>query len=368
MSVINQVLQDLEKRHGRSDDVRSATPQIRAVAPAPRPTGRRWLIVVLGLLVAAAAALGWRWSHHAQEPAPPPAAPVAARAVAPSPTPVETAASSVPVAIAPAPVNPPAPIAVAPVPATPKSGNESVAKTKSAEPVEPMAAAPVVKPKAARPPKVEAEDAPPAGAGIEKRERPLSAAERAEAQFRIGAQAMQQGRMRDAEASFLAALAEDAGHVPSRQALLGIYLEAQRRDEAEVLMRDGLKASPRPPAWAMVLARLEAERGDLIGGINTMQNHLDVGRQNGDYVALFAALLQKQGRHADAVEQYQNAINLGNAKSVWFMGQGISLRETGRRDEARAAFQRALDGGGLTADLKLFLERQIAALRLPAAN
>lgn len=364
MSVINQVLQDLEKRHGRSDEARSASPQIRAVGPMVRPAGRRLLMVLLALVLLGAAVFGWRWWRNAQE-APPAAAPVAAKPVAPSQAPIEVPAPAVPVAIAPQPV--PTPIAVAPAPPERRSGDTSGAKTR---PAESATAAPVAKPKPARTPAPApaAEEATPAGTGIEKRERPLSAGDRAEAQFRLGAQAMQQGRMRDAEASFLAAIAEEPGHVPSRQALLGIYLEAQRRDEAEVLLRDGLKASPRPPAWAMVLARLEAERGDVIGGINTMQNHLDVGRQNGDYVALFAALLQRQGRHADAIEQYQNAINLGNAKSVWFMGQGISLRESGRRDEARAAFQRALDGGGLSNDIKLFLERQIAALRLPASN
>jgi MSHA biogenesis protein MshN len=221
----------------------------------------------------------------------------------------------------------------------------------------------------ARPdPAATASPEPPAEPAIEKRERALSAAERAEGQFRQGAISMQRGRMHDAEASFLAAIAEDPGHVPSRQALLGLYLEAQRKDEAEVLLRDGLRSGTRPPSWAMVLARLEADRGDLAGAIITMQNHFDIGRQNGDYGALLAALFQRQGRHKEAVDQYQSAIGLGAAKPAWFMGQGISLRELGRREEARAAFQRALDSGGLSSELKLFVERQVAALRLPPSN
>jgi MSHA biogenesis protein MshN len=171
--------------------------------------------------------------------------------------------------------------------------------------------------------------------------------------------------MHDAEAGFLAAIAEDPAHLPSRQALLGLYLEAQRKDEAEIVARDGLKAGIRQPSWVMLLARLEADRGDLGGAVNTMQSHLDIGRQNGDYAALLAALLQKQGRHKEAVEQYQAAIALGAAKPAWFLGQGISLRELGRREEASVAFQRALDSGGLSGDLKLYVERQLAALRLP---
>lgn len=367
MSVINQVLQDLEKRHARDDDAHAPATQIRAVGSAPRSSGRRWLVALLVLLALGAAVFVWRWwnpEKAAPEPPAPPPAP--ARPAAASPAPAET-----PLPPAPAVPEKPlatAPVAVVPPPSAPKPVEASAAQAPKGSRVEPAPSEAPPKAKPTPAPKVAAEDATPAAsAGIEKRERPLSAAERAEAQFRLGAQSMQQGRMRDAEASFLAAIAEDPGHLPSRQALLGIYLEAQRRDEAEVLLRDGLKASPRPPAWAMVLARLEAERGDIIGGINTMQNHLDVGRQNGDYLALFAALLQKQGRHADAVDQYQAAINLGQAKAVWLMGQGISLRELGKREEARAAFQRALENGGLSADLKLFVDRQISALR-QAAN
>jgi MSHA biogenesis protein MshN len=363
VSVINQVLQDLEKRHARRDEAHTPATQIRAVGSAPRASGQRLLVALLALIAVAAAVFLWRWWGQ-EKPAPAPLAPPPAptKPVAEPPTPAQ--APLPPAATAPDKPVGPAPAVVARAPAAPKPVEEPGVKAPVASRVPAVAsqAAPKAKPIPA--PRVLAEEpAPVGGTGIEKRERPLSAAERADAQFRLGAQAMQQGRMRDAEASFLAAIAEDPGHVPSRQALLGIYLEAQRRDEAEVLLRDGLKASPRPPAWAMVLARLEAERGDVIGGINTMQNHLDVGRQNGDYLALFAALLQKQGRHADAVEQYQAAINLGQGKAVWLMGQGISLRELGKREEARAAFQRALDSGGLSADLKLFVERQIAALR-----
>ena len=80
---------------------------------------------------------------------------------------------------------------------------------------------------------VETSPVPPATT-IDKRDLPPTPAARAEARFRQGAQLLQQGRAREAEASFLAALAEDPGHVPSRQTLLGLYLEARRNDEAEV--------------------------------------------------------------------------------------------------------------------------------------
>ena len=209
---------------------------------------------------------------------------------------------------------------------------------------------------------VETSPVPPAST-IDKRDLPPTPAARAEARFRQGAQLLQQGRAREAEASFLAALAEDPGHVPSRQTLLGLYLEARRNDDAEALARDAVRASPQLASFAMVLARLQAERGDAGAAVQTLQGSRDAGRSNGDYVAMLAALLQRQGRHGEAADEYQAAIGLGNARPTWFMGQGISLRELGHREESRAAFQSALDSGGLSPELKGFVERQLAALR-----
>lgn len=366
MSVINRVLVDLEKRHAHSSDARAGTPEIRAVGSEPGRGGRKALFALLIVLaIAAIATISWQWMStrtrtQPAAPAPIAEAPVTRPPVTPPSPPVE----------APATVVAPIPVAATDAP-VPREASAPSPRIKDPEAAPEASAPPPIakpKPKAVAPrPSVEAASAPePSGeTAIEKRERPLSAAERAEAQFRQGATSMQQGRMRDAEAGFLAAIAQDPGHVPSRQALLGLYLEAQRKDEAEILLRDGFKAGTRPPSWVMLLARLEADRGDLGGAVNTMQNHLDVGRQNGDYAALLAALLQKQGRHKEAAEQYQAAIGLGSPKPAWFMGQGISLRELGRREEASAAFQRALDAGGLSSELKLFVERQIAALRLP---
>jgi MSHA biogenesis protein MshN len=369
VSVINRVLVDLEKRHARSGDPRPGTTEIRAVdTPSDRGSRRSLVAVLFAIAVVALGLVAWQWASigivsRSLEPA---QLPVVQTAASPAPATTPAAVVEVPAAVvlpAPAPVIP----VKVPQPRIVPLARAANANDPETMPETPPVARPAAKtPKAA--PEIAAASETPIPAAIEKRDRPPSAAERADAQFRQGAQAMQQGHMRDAEASFLAAIAEDSGHVPARQALLGVYLESQRKDEAEVLVRDGIKAGNRPTSWVMLLARLEADRGDLTGAVTTMRSHLDIGRQNGDYLSLLAALLQKQGQHKEAVEQYQAAIALGAGKPPWFMGLGISLQALGRRDEAKAAFQRALDSGGLSPDLKVFVERQMAALRAAPAN
>ena len=389
MSVINQVLRDLERRHARGNTMPGMTGgSVRAVLRGDAADRGRWRFALLGLgLAAAASAAVYAWqtgllgapaarpiaiapavAHPAPgptpvaPPAPPPVAVVLPAVVPPAVVVSLAAEPAVSVALKPAQMSPPtAAVPVAPVPALPAALARAMVK-----PVV-LRAGTADSPGTA----VVAPATSPAGGtatAIDKRDLPPTAAARAEVRFRQGAQQLQQGRAHDAEASFLAALAEDPGHVASRQTLLGLYLEARRNDDAEALARDALHATPRLASFAMVLARLQAGRGDTAAAVQTLQESLDVGRGRGDYLAMLAALLQRLGRHGEAADHYQAAIGLGNARPAWFMGQGISLREVGHREEARAAFQSALDSGGLAPELRGFVERQLVALHTGAPN
>ena len=340
---------------------------VRAVVRSDDRDGGRWRIVLLGVGLGLAIGVG-AYAWHAGTLVLPDVRQVAPTARVPDPaSPAAPAAVATPppIAAAPAP-GLPAPAITAPMPAVAASvpSPARIPAIAGADSRAPASSPPSRRPDGVKFATASAETSPvTAATTIDKRDLPPSPAARAEARFRQGALLLQQGRVREAEASFLAALAEDPGNVPSRQTLLGLYLEARRNDEAEALARDAVRASPQLASFAMVLARLQAERGDVGAAVQTLQGSRDTGRSNGDYVAMLAALLQRQGRHGEAADEYQAAIGLGNARPTWFMGQGISLRELGHREESRAAFQSALDSGGLSPELKGFVERQLAALR-----
>ena len=356
----------------------AAAGSVRAVVRSDDRDGGHWRVALLGVVLGLAIGVG-AYAWHTGTLAPPDVRPVAPMArtpqsAPPEATPAVLVASPVPAVIA----VPLTPTVVATAPQAPRPAIAAPASSAAASMRPPVRMqgttvsdprTPASPPASRRPDGVKAaaasvETSPvPPATTIDKRDLPPTPAARAEARFRQGAQLLQQGRAREAEASFLAALAEDPGHVPSRQTLLGLYLEARRNDDAEALARDAVRASPQLASFAMVLARLQAERGDAGAAVQTLQGSRDAGRSNGDYVAMLAALLQRQGRHGEAADEYQAAIGLGNARPTWFMGQGISLRELGHREESRAAFQSALDSGGLSPELKGFVERQLAALR-----
>ena len=399
MSLINQVLQDLEKRHASEPELQSLPPHVRTVAGAdsgfPVAKAVAAAVVVAGILVAAFYVGGWirlpapvMPSSVAEAPEPPAAvAPVAeVRPVMPEPAP---AADEAEVALAPAsrlseelsfvPEARPRKAAPARV-AKPAPARQQVTEPQAAPeplrvadapvpevPAPPPAAAPVpekpdVKEKESVPVPVAAPSPAPQPPVIDKQMREMTAHQRAEMAFRKGVAQLRDARATQAEASFRQALREDQTHVAARQALLGLLLDAHRNDEAEQLLRTTLTLNPRQPRHAMVLARLQVDRGDVPGGVNTLVGALPYVQSDPEYYAFLAALLQREGRHKETVDYYRVALRSSPGNALWLMGMGISLRATSQFAEARDSFERALETRQLTGELLAFTERQLREL------
>lgn len=393
MSLINQVLQDLEKRHASEPELKSLPPHVRAIPEGPR-SAHVALFVAAALIVFAiiAAYLFFGgWLRHATSPTvaavPAPTAPVsAAPAVAgtkpalPAPEPVVQTQMVAPVsrlsdALSFVPDSRPR-RDTAPKPAKPAAPNPP-AKVKIPDEfraaIEPppavIAAAPQPQPAVPRAPVPPAPATPVPVAEstvvIDKQVREMTSMQRAEVAFRKGVTQLQESRASAAETSFREALREDQNHVASRQALLGLLLEAKRNDEAEQLLKRALELNPRQPRHAMVLARLEVERGEVTGAINTMVAALPYVQSDPEYYAFLAALLQREGRQREAADYYRAALRSAPGNALWLMGLGISLRATSQFAEARDAFQRAVETKQLNGELQAFSERQLRELSSP---
>ena len=166
--------------------------------------------------------------------------------------------------------------------------------------------------------------------------------------------------MTEAVAALEQALKLDPGHDAARQTLVGLLIEAKRGDEAVRHLQAGLALDARQPALAMLLARLQIERGG--SGIETLTRTLPYAGNNADYHAFLAGALQREQRHREAAEQYQTALRTAPNNAVWWMGLGIALQGDKRNAEALEAFQRARASGTLSAELQAFVERRLQQL------
>ncbi len=365
MSLINKVLRDLDRRHAISAGDATAPPaQVRAVEP--RSGGHEWFWRVVAVL--ALAALSWvSWVIYQVRPRPlatelalqaaeeararpKPVRPVQVAEVAPKP-PVVPAEPAPPSA---EPAKPPAEPAAQAVTA-PKPAPELLRLAPSIETpiVEP---APKFRGKAAA--KVVVEKS-----RVERRDRALSAADRADTEFRRGVDLLKRGREIEAQQAFATALESDARHRGARQALVALNLERGQLENAQRLLQDGLAADPAQPDFAIALARIYIERGNPQAALATMQGSEAAAANHAEYYVLRGTILQRLRRYAEAADAYRTALNVQPSMPHAWMGLGISLEALQQRAEAAQAFRQALAAGPVSAELKTFAEQRIRALR-----
>ncbi len=425
MSLINKMLQDLDKRHAADGAGKPVTQQLRPVAArkgwsrimwevgAGVVIGSGWAVWVLYQISPRSVVTELAFQSLAKKPHQAAAgmqAPAAAQVQPPAGSaaaPDQTASPAAPAAAAPgvitgaAPIAPGAPVAVAARPAAAGTEPIKVDMLKLATEITTAFNEKSfgVKPKSER--KVAAEPAPlpkqagkgkPAalalaeaelelttaastsGAGaaaakaagatsIDKQMRVSTPAERGEIQFRNATALLNQGRVAEAIDGYKTTLLLDAGHGAARQALLGLLLENKRIDEAQQYLQEGLSIHPDRSSYAMLLGRIQVERGDLQGAHDLLNRHAAGAANNADYHALDAAVLQRLGRHKDAVAGYQAALKLAPRAGLWWMGLGISLQADGRGAEALDAFRRAKSAGGLSSDLLTFIDQRVKQLQ-----
>lgn len=377
MSLINKMLQDLDKRGGAGDGV--VHPQELKAVPPPERDRRPLLLAGAGVAAAVLAAGGWYgwqyWQGHRAPPAPAPRVvidqlpPGARRASPPAPAALETAPKPV---AAPqtaetsaTPMPTPAPERAGPVSASaPPARLPGKSLPVAAESAQPSASKPARsmpdEPVAARPrraaPDADAHRAPPEGVSRREQTPKLES----DGAYRRALVALQEGRLSVALADLERALDIDPRNEAARQTYVSLLLENQRTDDAIRQLRLSLGIDPRQPGLAMVLARLQLERGGP--ALDTLMKTLPYASDKADYLAFLAGVLQREQRHAEAARYYRDALQLAPNNGVWWMGLAISLQADQHLPEAREAFQRARQANGLTPELQAFIERRLEQL------
>ena len=365
MSVINKMLQDLDRRQALG-----AGPESSVVrATNSKPGTREWFWRCLVLLLAVT--LAWMgWVAIQLMPRKPLVTELAFRAAADAQSRAKPAPAQVPAPVETAP----APAQAAPAPLPEPKPEEKVAEASPPAPAEPLRLAlqleTPVQEKAAEP----ARPAPPKAAKT-KASRP--AAERAEktdtsvrapavtesaqAHFRRAGIFLSHGWEGDAEAQLVAALRADPAHAAAREGYVALLLKQQRTSVAHRVLREGLAHHPGHRAFALDLARIHAGQREYGSALEVLDR---AGPAAGDaeLQAMRAAMLQRLGRHPEAVEAYQDAMRSGTQPASAWIGLGTSLEALGRRSDAVLAYRRALNSSPLAAEAREFAEGRARAL------
>lgn len=388
MSVINQMLQDLESRRGELETEAAAPTHVRPAGVVyERRSSKLALIIGVALVVAAALA----WLVLKPEPARPKSESVKIATparIAPEATVVAPAAKpAAPIAVAPAPTTAPAVPRAPTLPA--QSGEENKPPSTAAVAPAPASAFPEVAATATNTaPKVAASE--PAGNAVPtvtepalsskgaRRARDKSALasldaepqnfknrtpqQRIDERYRDALRKLNEGQTNQARTDLIEVLHAQPKHSGARLALVGLELDDKHAPQAERLLREGIQLQPQESTFSMVLARLEVERGDITTALTTLNRGLAHADDDPEYHAFMAALLQRANRHAESIEHYQIALRQREAAS-WLVGLAISLEGANRAREAEQIYRRAQQSNALPADLQDFVAQRLQQLK-----
>ena len=427
MSLINQMLQDLDARRETGDSA-PLPPSVRPLPPAPPSSRGKWLVLAALGVAVLAGYIVWPGEQQTSviettlvrpavqvlapakdtaNPAPPPAAPASIE-------PVREVVDTTPGAVAEASeeadkLDTPAvqvedstamsekPATAATVSAAPVALVKPEAAKQEAAPTrvdETRSAAaknkPTAKPSEERSAETRKADAQSAssrpGRPQENTVRPMASAasepaasparrgaierselssrpDTAEALYRKAMAAIDHGQRDEAKDLLHEALRADALHVAALQQLVKSLLESRRVDEAMEVLRDGLRVRPAQSAWAMSLARLQVDRGDLAGAAQTLQEGLPAAFNNPDYLGFAGHLQQRLGNGKEAATLYQGATRMAPGDGRWWLGLGLAMESEGRNDQAVAAFQRARQCANLSRELNALVEQKLRQLQ-----
>jgi MSHA biogenesis protein MshN len=183
--------------------------------------------------------------------------------------------------------------------------------------------------------------------------------QRAEADYQRAVALVNGARVSEAIDLLLDILQQDGGHVASRQMLARLLIEQRRNDEAMAILAEGLASQPAQVSWAMTLARLQVERGDLAGAARTLQQSQPFATGNADYQGFAGHVQHRLGHGKESIDFYQAATRLAPADGRWWLGLGLSLEADHRPAEAREAFLRARASGSLNPDLVALVDQKL---------
>lgn len=169
-------------------------------------------------------------------------------------------------------------------------------------------------------------------------------------------------KMKDTEAyrELYTFIGEHEEDMESRTVLANYLLQENRIIElGDVLLNAPLSKSPK---LRQIKARWFAEQGKYKLALYTLNSDLPRIETNSEYYVLLAAYYQRYGTAAEAKETYSRLVDYDETVADWWAGLGLASDRNNEKNKAIYAYQQSLELKGLSPELLNFVKPRLELL------
>lgn len=197
---------------------------------------------------------------------------------------------------------------------------------------------------------------------LKKSIHPLTVKERARQLRSEALRLARRGELDQAEDKLTKALSLEPEHVAARGALAGLMIQNGQLPQAAALLDHGLDLKPGSATLIELRARVYVMQGDNQRARTLLEENAPKVSQDPEYHAMLAAVYQRLGDYDKAGAVYQALVNEKPQNGVWWLGLGLSMEATGKVEEARQAYQKAQVSRVLSPKLRQFVKQKLSSL------
>lgn len=190
----------------------------------------------------------------------------------------------------------------------------------------------------------------------------LTPAEQAERAMLKANGARDAGKLDEAMRQYAMALSYEPAHHEARRQLAALHYGQGQAGEAIKLLERGLAQFPEQSSFALLLGRLWREQGNRSQALAALDVIGDTDSLSRDKWLLVADIAREQDDHALAEAAYQKLLGTGMEKAQWWLGLAYAQDAQGKMADARYHYQRALGTTGLSSDARAYIENRLTQL------
>lgn len=184
----------------------------------------------------------------------------------------------------------------------------------------------------------------------------------AEESYRLAMAALRHNARTDAERELNNTLSMLPNHVSAIAALARLYLEDARLDAAQQLLAPALAANIDSLELRQLLARTQLSLGHAQEAQQLLAARQPDLPTHTEYFAMQAALEQQLGHHAAAAQHYGELLNVDASMATWWLGLALALDKQQQNSDAAVAYRRALALNTLPIAARDFAQQRLSVL------